>query len=71
MSGSIPQRKKFGKGNYSAVASQDVATEPFATEVRGIVGGPVSYALGVDGTGLVTFKEFLGGLQRRWFCNRL
>ena len=27
-----------------------------AKEARGIVGGPVSYALGVDGTGLVTFK---------------
>ena len=29
---------------------------PQRNEARGIVGGPVSYALGVDGTGLVTFK---------------
>ena len=26
-------------------------------QVRGIVGGPVSYALGVDVTGLVTFTR--------------
>jgi len=40
--GSTPvQSATISKGNYSAVVSQDIATEPFVYAVRGIVGRPV------------------------------